>query len=74
MGCPDRQRNAKVKRKIMAEEDRCTSAAARCGPRTSKRRLGADQYVQLTTCIGYYAMLAMTVKASNYRRIRSMKL
>ena len=23
-------------------------------------RLGADQYVQLTTCIGYYAMLAMT--------------
>jgi 4-carboxymuconolactone decarboxylase len=27
------------------------------------RRLGADQYVQLTTCIGYYAMLAMTVNA-----------
>ena len=24
-------------------------------------RLGADEYVQLTTCIGYYAMLAMTV-------------
>ncbi len=24
-------------------------------------RLGADQYVQLTSCIGYYAMLAMTV-------------
>ena len=24
-------------------------------------RLGADQYVQLKTCIGYYAMLAMTV-------------
>jgi len=24
-------------------------------------RLGADQYVQLTACIGYYAMLAMTV-------------
>lgn len=24
-------------------------------------RLGADRYVQLTTCIGYYAMLAMTV-------------
>ena len=24
-------------------------------------RLGADKYVQLTTCIGYYAMLAMTV-------------
>jgi hypothetical protein len=24
-------------------------------------RLGADQYVQLTTCIGYYAMLARTV-------------
>ena len=24
-------------------------------------RLGVDQYVQLTTCIGYYAMLAMTV-------------
>ena len=24
-------------------------------------RIGADQYVQLTTCIGYYAMLAMTV-------------
>jgi len=24
---------------------------------------GADQYVQLTTCIGYYAMLAMTVNA-----------
>ena len=27
------------------------------------KRLGADQYVQLTTCIGYYAMLAMTVNA-----------
>lgn len=27
-------------------------------------RLGADQYVQLTTCIGYYAMLAMTVNAA----------
>ena len=27
----------------------------------SGTRLGADQYVQLTTCIGYYAMLAMTV-------------
>lgn len=25
------------------------------------QRLGPDQYVQLTTCIGYYAMLAMTV-------------
>ncbi|MFV0298644.1 MAG: carboxymuconolactone decarboxylase family protein [Hyphomicrobiaceae bacterium] len=25
------------------------------------KRLGAEQYVQLTTCIGYYAMLAMTV-------------
>lgn len=25
------------------------------------KRLGADEYVQLTTCIGYYAMLAMTV-------------
>ena len=25
------------------------------------KRLGKDQYVQLTTCIGYYAMLAMTV-------------
>ena len=24
-------------------------------------RLGPDQYVQLTTCIGYYTMLAMTV-------------
>ena len=24
-------------------------------------RLGADEYVQLTTCIGYYSMLAMTV-------------
>ena len=24
-------------------------------------RLGKDQYVQLTTCIGYYAMLAITV-------------
>ncbi|MFT5449937.1 MAG: 4-carboxymuconolactone decarboxylase [Gammaproteobacteria bacterium] len=24
-------------------------------------RLGADQYVQLTTCIGFYAMLSMTV-------------
>ena len=24
-------------------------------------RLGPDEYVQLTTCIGYYAMLAMTV-------------
>ena len=24
-------------------------------------RLGADEYVQLTTCIGYYCMLAMTV-------------
>jgi 4-carboxymuconolactone decarboxylase len=28
---------------------------------TVMKRLGADQYVQLTTCIGYYAMLAMTV-------------
>jgi len=28
---------------------------------TVMERLGADQYVQLTTCIGYYAMLAMTV-------------
>jgi 4-carboxymuconolactone decarboxylase len=27
------------------------------------KRLGADQYVQLTTCIGYYAMLAMTLNA-----------
>ena len=27
-------------------------------------RLGAVQYVQLTTCIGYYAMLAMTVNAA----------
>ena len=27
-------------------------------------RLGADQYVQLTTCIGYYAMLAMTVNGA----------
>ena len=27
------------------------------------QRLGPDQYVQLTTCIGYYAMLAMTVNA-----------
>lgn len=27
-------------------------------------RLGADRYVQLTTCIGYYAMLAMTVNAA----------
>lgn len=27
-------------------------------------RLGPDQYVQLTTCIGYYAMLAMTVNAA----------
>jgi len=27
-------------------------------------RLGSDQYVQLTTCIGYYAMLAMTVNAA----------
>ena len=27
------------------------------------KRLGADQYVQLTTCIGYYAMPAMTVIA-----------
>jgi 4-carboxymuconolactone decarboxylase len=26
-------------------------------------RLGTDEYVQLTTCIGYYAMLAMTVNA-----------
>jgi hypothetical protein len=26
-------------------------------------RLGADQYVQLMTCIGCYAMLAMTVNA-----------
>ena len=24
-------------------------------------RLGADEYVQLTTCFGYYSMLAMTV-------------
>jgi 4-carboxymuconolactone decarboxylase len=28
-------------------------------------RLGTDQYVQLTTCIGYYAMLAMTVNAAD---------
>ncbi len=27
-------------------------------------RLGADQYVQLTTCIGYYAILAMTVNGA----------
>ena len=27
-------------------------------------RLGADRYVQLTTCIGYYAMLAMTVNGA----------
>ncbi len=27
-------------------------------------RLGADNYVQLTTCIGYYAMLAMTVNGA----------
>ena len=26
-------------------------------------RLGADEYVQLTTCIGYYCMLAMTVNS-----------
>jgi 4-carboxymuconolactone decarboxylase len=29
--------------------------------RAVMERLGADQYIQLTTCIGYYAMLAMTV-------------
>jgi 4-carboxymuconolactone decarboxylase len=28
------------------------------------KRLGDDQYVQLTTCIGYYAMLAMTVNGA----------
>jgi 4-carboxymuconolactone decarboxylase len=28
------------------------------------QRLGYDQYVQLTTCIGYYAMLAMTVNGA----------
>ncbi len=27
-------------------------------------RLGPDQYVQLTTCIGYYSMLAMTVNGA----------
>ena len=27
-------------------------------------RLGADEYVQLTTCIGYYCMLAMTVNGA----------
>ena len=27
-------------------------------------RLGPDEYVQLTTCIGYYAMLAMTVNGA----------
>ncbi len=27
-------------------------------------RLGTDEYVQLTTCIGYYAMLAMTVNGA----------
>ncbi len=27
-------------------------------------RLGHDEYVQLTTCIGYYAMLAMTVNGA----------
>ena len=31
---------------------------------TVMARLGADQYVQLTTCIGYYGMLAMTVNAA----------
>ena len=28
------------------------------------KRLGADEYVQLTTCIGYYSMLAMTVNGA----------
>lgn len=28
------------------------------------KRLGRDEYVQLTTCIGYYAMLAMTVNGA----------
>ncbi|NKB58360.1 MAG: hypothetical protein GKS00_18700 [Alphaproteobacteria bacterium] len=32
--------------------------------RAVMERLGADQYVQLTTCIGYYAMLAMTVNGA----------
>ena len=27
-------------------------------------RLGADRYVQLTTCIGYYTMLALTVNGA----------
>ena len=31
-------------------------------------RLRADQYVQLTTCIGYYAMLAMTVPRQSCRK------
>jgi len=28
------------------------------------KRLGADQYVQLTTCIRYYVMLAVTMNAA----------
>lgn len=28
------------------------------------KRLGKDEFVQLTTCIGYYTMLAMTVNAA----------
>ena len=31
---------------------------------TVMERLGPDEYVQLTTCIGYYAMLAMTVNGA----------
>ena len=38
-------------------------------------RFGADEYVQLTTCIGYYAMLAMTVSSSSApESIRSWRL
>ena len=29
-----------------------------------EEKFGADEYVQLTTCIGYYAMLAMTVNGA----------
>ena len=31
---------------------------------TVLERLGADEYVQLTTCIGYYCMLSMTVNGA----------
>ncbi|MEM7405698.1 MAG: hypothetical protein AAF458_10425 [Pseudomonadota bacterium] len=42
----------------------CTNRVDDATARPVLERLGPDRYVQLTTCIGYYAMLAMTVNAA----------